>query len=68
MGGLIKCRHWIDELRAPLTITQPDISKDLNRFSHMFPVNLIPFMTNSEKKVDYFRKKIIKLQVEQLNM
>jgi len=34
----------------------------------MFPVELIPFMSNSEKKVDIFKKKIIKLQVEQLNL
>ena len=34
----------------------------------MFPVELIPFKSNSEKKVDIFKKKIIKLQVEQLNL
>ena len=48
MGGAVKCDHWMQELKKPIMISQDEISKDLYRFAHAFPVEFIPFKTNND--------------------
>ena len=48
MGGAVKCDHWMQELKKPIMISQDEISKDLHRFAHAFPVEFIPFKTDND--------------------
>lgn len=68
MGGLHKCSHLLDELRAPLLISQEEVGRDLARFVHGFPMDAIPYETDNEKTIKRSRRDITHLRVEILQL
>ena len=52
MGGFHKCSHWIEELKNPIQLSQDDVSKDLYRFAHAFPIEFIPYKTENQHKIE----------------
>jgi hypothetical protein len=68
MGGLHMCQHWIEELKKPLVISQEDVSKDLVRFVHGFPIDSIPYQSENEKKIEKYKKAITKIRIDKLHL
>ena len=68
MGGLYKCAHLVEELQRPLFISQEEISKDLVRFVHGFPIDAIPYETDNEKKIKKTRRDITRIRVDKLHL
>lgn len=64
MGGFHKCSHWIEELKNPIQLSQDDVSKDLYRFAHAFPIEFIPYKTENQHKIENMSRKITKVQIE----
>ena len=68
MGGLLFSSHWVDELSYPINMSQFQISQDMGRLASTFPIDLIPFKTETEMKIDKLDRKIKKLNIRKGNL
>ena len=68
LGGLTVSAHWIEELSTPLKISSDQIHRDLIIFMMRFPINSIPYSTDTEKKIKMLKKEIIKIKIKVLKL
>ena len=68
LGGEVLGTHWAEELSRPINVTQFEINQDLQRLASTFPIEVIPYKSQTDAVIEKLEAKCKKITIKKLGI